>query len=72
MEVTIIILIILLIYFFISCRCMKKIQTKEGYDNPVVLGLKYPKVPSYADFTWAPYSGYNYDVHLKYFYGDQN
>lgn len=63
MELIIVLFIILLILYW----CNKQLK-KEMYSNPVVLGLKYPKIPNSVDFTWEPYSGYNYDIALKYFY----
>lgn len=63
-------IIIILILLLLWCWSSKE-PKKEQYRNPVVLGLKYPTVPNYANYTQAPYSGYNYDVNLKYFYRNQ-
>lgn len=66
MKVVIVILVLLLLWYLLSQQ-----SKKEQYRNPIVLGLKYPKMPNYANYTWSPYSGYNYDVNLKYFYRNQ-
>ncbi len=54
-------IIALILYMWYSCNAQKT-ESLEKYD------WKWAKVPKFADLNVAPYSGFNYDMFLKYYY----
>ena len=57
---------IIIIWMLYVCKCRK-----EGYriiENPIEQIYERPHIPQYANVNVAPYSGFNYDVNLAYYY----
>lgn len=58
-----------LIYLMYSCKCNSKKKIEKYTNNePSYLLWKYPQMPKYTNLAVMPYSGFDYDVNLKYYY----